>query len=191
MDISREAPQAALDAGDSTTKSTRFLLRSWAVGIFVVGVIWTASFAASQFLPDTPLWSLGETFLVGIAFAIYWGRRRVTAIRVAPQSRLAFLYTRLAVFYGILYLFFMLWQIALLRTAMASALLWITVIMFAAIITGVWLTEPVLIGCGVAITLLSTLGYWLIPQYFWLWVAVFAGLPLIGVSLYLWRWRHS
>jgi drug/metabolite transporter (DMT)-like permease len=189
MEISREEAQEALGAIEDATKTSRALLRSWIVGIFVVGVIWTISFAASQFLPDTPLWSLGETFLVGIAFAIYWGRRRVTAIRVAPQSRLAFLYTRLAVFYGILYLFFLLWQIALLRTAMESALLWITVIMFAAIITGVWLREPVLIGCGVAVTVLSTLGYWLIPQYFWLWVAIFAGLPLIAVSVYLWRRR--
>jgi hypothetical protein len=72
---------------------------------------------------------------------------------------------------------------------MQSTLLWITVVMFAAIITGVWLREPVLIGCGMAVTVLSTLGYWLIPQYFWLWVAVFAGLPLIGVSVYLWRRR--
>ena len=42
---------------------------------------------------------------------------------------------------------------------------------------------------GVAVTVLSTLGYWLIPQYFWLWIAVFAGLPLIAVSVYLWRRR--
>jgi hypothetical protein len=189
MEISRDEAQEALGAIEDATKTSRALLRSWIVGIFVVGVIWTVSFAASQFLPDNPLWSLGETLLVGIAFAIYWGRRRFTTVRVAPHSRLAFLHTRLAVFYGILYLFFILWQIALLRTAMESALLWITVIMFAAIITGVWLREPVLIGCGAAVTVLSTLGYWLIPQYFWLWVAVFAGLPLIAVSVYLWRRR--
>jgi hypothetical protein len=190
MDISRKEAQQAFDTDEDATNASRSLLASWAVGVFVVGVIWTVTFAASQFLPENPLWSLGETFLVGIAFAIYWGQRRMTAIRVAPQSRLAFQYTRLAMFYGILYLFFLLWQITLLRTAMASALLWITVIMFAAIITGVWLREPVLIGCGVAVTALTTLGYWLLPQYFWLWIAVFAGLPLIAVSIYLWRRRE-
>ncbi|HEY7023009.1 MAG TPA: hypothetical protein VH349_17965 [Ktedonobacterales bacterium] len=189
MDVSRDEAQEALNAIEDATRTSRSLLRSWIVGMFVVGVIWMLSFAASQFLPDNPLWSLSETFLVGIAFAIYWGQRRRSAIRVAPQSRLAFLHTQLAVFYGILYLFFLLWQIALLGTAMESALLWITVVMFAAIITGVWLREPVLIGCGVTVTVLSTLGYWLIPQYFWLWAAVFAGLPLIAVSVYLWRRR--
>jgi hypothetical protein len=189
MDISRDEAREALGSIEDATKTSRYLLRSWIVGVFVVGVIWTVSFAASQFLPETPLWSMSESFLVGIVFAIYMARRRLTAIRVAPQSRLAFLQTRLAVFYGILYLFFLLWQIALLRTEMDRALLWITVIMFAAIITGVWLKEPILIVCGVAVTVLSTLGYWLLPQYFWLWVAVFAGLPVVGVSLYLWRRR--
>jgi hypothetical protein len=189
MDISREEAQAALDAIQDAAQTPRFLLRSWVVSIFVCGVIWTVSFAASQFLPETPLWSLSESFLVGIAFSVYWGRRHITAIRVAPRSRLAFLHARLALFYGILYLYFILWQVTLSRTAMESALLWITVIMFAAIITGVWLKEPVLIGCGATITLLSTLGYWLAPHVFWLWVAVFAGLPLVGVSIYLWRRR--
>jgi len=189
MEISRDEAREALGAIEDATKASRVLLKSWIVGMFVVGVIWTLSFAASQFLPDNPLWSLSETFLVGIAFAIYWGQRRRSVIRVAPQSRLAFLHTQLAVFYGTLYLFFMLWQVALLDTAMQSTLLWITVVMFAAIITGVWLKEPILIVCGVAVTALSTLGYWLLPQYFWLWVAVFAGLPLIAVSVYLWRRR--
>jgi hypothetical protein len=189
MNISRDEAQAALDAIEDATNTPRFLLRSWVVSIFVVGVIWMVSFAASQFLPETPLWSMSETFLVGIVFSVYWGRRHLTAIRVSPQSRLAFLHARLAIFYGILYLFFILWQIVLPLTAMDAALLWITVVMFAAIITGVWLREPVLIGCGVAITLLSTLGYWLTPQVFWLWAAIVAGLPLIGVSIYLWRRR--
>src|SRR5258706_1168522 len=159
MNISRDEAQAALDAIEDATNTPRFLLRSWVVSIFVVGVIWTVSFAASQFLPETPLWSMSETFLVGIVFSVYWGRRHLTAIRVAPQSRLAFMHARLAIFYGILYLFFILWQIVLPLTAMDAALLWITVVMFAAIITGVWLVEPVLIGCGVAVTPPSTLGY--------------------------------
>jgi hypothetical protein len=95
--------------------------------------------------------------------------------------------TRLPIFYGVLYLFFLLWQVALPLTARDSAFLWITVIMLAAIVTGLWLQESVLIGCGVGITVLSALGYWLVPQYFWMWIAVFAGLPLIGVSIYLWK----
>jgi hypothetical protein len=187
MNISRDEAQASLNAIQDAKKIPHRLLNSWIVSIFVCGVIWTVSFAASQFLPESPLWSMSESFLVGIAFSVYWGRRHITAIRLAPQSRLAFLQARLPIFYGVLYLFFILWQIAFSLSAMESALLWITVIMFAAIITGLWLQESVLIGCGVGITVLSAVGYWFIPNYFWLWVAVFAGLPLIGVSFYLWR----
>jgi len=190
MNISRDEAQAALDAIEDATNTPRFLLRSWVVSIFVVGVIWTVSFAGIAVLARNPAleherkrsWSASYSLSIG-------GRRHLTAIRVAPQSRLAFLHARLAIFYGILYLFFILWQIVLPLTAMDAAFLWITVVMFAAIITGIWLGEPVLIGCGVAVTLLSTLGYWLAPQVFWLWVAIVAGLPLIGVSIYLWRRR--
>jgi hypothetical protein len=82
-----------------------------------------------------------------------------------------------------------LWQVTFPLTAMQAALLWITVIMLAAITTGIWLKDAVLIGGGVGVTVLAVLGYWLLPQVYWLWVAVFAGLPLIGLSLYLWNRR--
>src|SRR5258708_24139988 len=98
------------------------------------------------------------------------------------------MHARLAIFYGILYLFFILWQIVLPLTAMDAALLWIMVVMFAAIITGVWLGAPVLIGCGVAITLPSTLGYWLAPQPFWPGVAIAAAPAPIGLPGRLSRW---
>src|SRR5262249_38434886 len=123
MNISRDEAQASLDVIEEAARASRSVLGSWIVSIFVCGVIWTASFAASQFLPDTPLWSLSQTFLVGIAFSVYWGRRQLTAIRVDPQSRLAFLHGRLAIFYAILYGFFILWQITISHTAMESALL--------------------------------------------------------------------
>lgn len=36
---------------------------------------------------------------------------------------------------------------------------------------------------------LSTLGYWLISHDFCLWVAVVAGAPLSGMSVYQWKRR--
>jgi hypothetical protein len=69
------------------------------------------------------------------------------------------------------------------------AMLWITVVMLATITTGILLQQRLFIIVGVAITVMASIGYWAVPQYFWLWVAVFAGAPLIGVSLYLLRRR--
>jgi ABC-type amino acid transport system permease subunit len=70
---------------------------------------------------------------------------------------------------------------------MQIGILWITVVMFGSIIAGSWIHEPLSIIVGVGITLMSVLGYYLLPQYFWIWVAVFAGLPLIGISIYYLR----
>jgi hypothetical protein len=72
---------------------------------------------------------------------------------------------------------------------MQVAALWITVVMLATITTGLLLQQRLFIVCGIGITVMTALGYWLVPNYFWLWIAVFAGLPLIGVSLYLLRRR--
>ena len=48
---------------------------------------------------------------------------------------------------------------------------------------------PLPIGLGVGITVVSVLGYYLLPSYFYLWEAVFAGLPLVAVSVYYLRQR--
>ena len=68
-------------------------------------------------------------------------------------------------------------------------MLWITVVMFGSIIAGVWLHEPISIWLGVGVTIASVIGYYLVPSYFWLWSAIFAGLPLIAVSMYYLRKR--
>jgi hypothetical protein len=36
-------------------------------------------------------------------------------------------------------------------------------------------------------TLMSVLGYYALPRSFWLWAAVFAGLPLMGMGVYYLR----
>ncbi len=60
---------------------------------------------------------------------------------------------------------------------------------FLTITTGLLLQQRLFIILGIGITVMTALGYWLVPTYFWLWIAVFAGLPLIGVSVYLLRRR--
>lgn len=69
------------------------------------------------------------------------------------------------------------------------AMLWITVVMFSTIISGAWYREPVSIWLGTGITVMSVTGYFLLPSYFYLWAAVFAGLPLVVISLYYQRKR--
>lgn len=146
------------------------------------------AFGISQWLPLSPVWSAGETILVGLVCSFLFWQWRTSVVRFTPGSQSAYIHNRLPIFYAVLYAFFLLWQFMLDLPDMRLAMLWITVVMLATIVTGLLLQQPLFVGCGFGITIMCALGYWLIPDYFWLWIAVFAGAPLTGLSLYfLWR----
>ncbi len=96
--------------------------------------------------------------------------------------------TQPGIFNGVLYGFAILWLIIFTLTPHQIAMLWVTVVMFSTIIAGAWMRIPLSIGLGAGVTVMSVLGYYLLPSYFYLWEAVFAGLPLVAISVYyLWR----
>ena len=189
MNLSHDDAQAALEDIRQATAQTHLLLRAWLYSILACGVVWTAAFAASQWLALSPIWSAGETILVGVVCSFLFARWRTEVVRFTPGSRSAFIHSRLPIIYAVLYAYFLLWQFMFDLSNMRLAMLWITVVMLATIITGLLLSQRLFIICGLGVTVMAALGYWLVPAYFWLWIAVFAGLPLIGVSLYLLRRR--
>ena len=187
MNLSPDEARSALDDIRQATVQTQHLLRAWLYSVLVCGIVWTLAFAVAQWQPLAPIWSAGETMLVGLVCTFFFWQRRVTVVRFTPGSRSAFLHSRLPIFYGLLYAFFLLWQLTFDLTTMQLALLWVTVVMLAVITTGLLLQQRLFIICGLAITALTVVGYWLVPAHFWLWIAVFAGLPLIVISIYLLR----
>ncbi|HEY8325104.1 MAG: hypothetical protein ACHQ1E_05045 [Ktedonobacterales bacterium] len=189
MNLSRDEAQAALDDIHQATARTYPLLRAWLYSVLVIGIVWTIAFGLAQWNVLSPIWSAGETILVGVVCSFLFAQWLTPVVRFTPGSRSAFLHTRLPIFYAVLYAFFILWQFMLDLPQAQLAMLWITVVMLATITTGILLQQRLFIIVGVAITVMASIGYWAIPQYFWLWVAIFAGLPLIGVSLYLLRRR--
>jgi len=90
-------------------------------------------------------------------------------------------------FYGVLYGFAVLWLIVFPFTSLQTGLFWVTIVMFGSIVAGIWLNQAVSVGLYVGITLVTVLGYFLFPHYFWMWAAVFAGLPLVGMGIYYLR----
>lgn len=189
MNLSHDEAQAALNDIHQATAQTNHLLRVWLYCTLVCGIVWTVAFAVAQWQPLAPIWSAGETILVGVVCSFLFAQRLSPVVRFTPGSRSAFIHSRLPIFFGVLYAFFVLWQFMLDLTTMQVAALWITVVMLATITTGLLVQQRLFIVCGLAITVMTALGYWLVPAYFWLWIAIFAGLPLIGVSLYLLRRR--
>jgi hypothetical protein len=187
MHITPEEAQAALnDIQDASTKA-RSVVNMWAYYMLLWGVVWTIGFLATQFKPQLVTWIWIVMIAIGMVGSAIIGIIQGGRTRPVPGSHAAFIGSRLGIFFGVLYGFAILWLIIFPLTPMQIGMLWITVVMFGSIIAGSWIHEPLSIVVGVGITFMSIVGYYLLPQYFWIWVAVFAGLPLVGISIYYLR----
>ncbi|MEO6890412.1 MAG: hypothetical protein ABI324_15625, partial [Ktedonobacteraceae bacterium] len=170
----------------ASTKARSFLNIS-AYYALLWGAVWTIGFLATQLRPQLINWIWIVMIIIGIAGSAIFGSTQGTRMRAAPGSHEAFIGSRLAMFYGVLYGFAILWLILFPLSYLQIGMFWITVTMFGYIISGIWFQQSLFIAFGIGITLMSVLGYYLLPHYFWLWAAVFAGLPLIGMGLYFLR----
>lgn len=187
MNITPEEAQAALnDIQDASTKA-RNVMKMWAYNMLLWGIVWTFGFLATQVKVQwaTGIWIV--MVVIGMVGSAIIGIIQGGRIRPTPGSHSAFIGSRLGIFYGVLYGFAILWLIIFPLNAMQIGILWITLVMFGTIIAGSWIHEPLAIIEGVGITCLSVVGYYLLPEYFWVWAAVFAGLPLVGISIYYLR----
>jgi hypothetical protein len=184
MNITPEEAQAALNDIQDASIKARNAMNIWAYYMLLWGIVWTLGFLATQFKPQ---WVAGIWIVmvaIGMSGSAIIGIIQGGRMRPTPGSHTAFVGSRLGIFYGVLYGFAILWLIIFPLNPMQIGILWITVVMFGTIIAGTWIHESLPIIVGVGITSLSVVGYYLLPQYFWIWAAVFAGLPLVGISTY-------
>jgi len=192
MNVSPEEAQEALAAIQQTTVKTRRGLAYYAYQQILWGLLWFAGFLVSQFVQPAMLnWVWIVVPIVGVIGSALMGISQGRRMRVTPDSRLAFISSRVGIFFGSLYGFGIIWFVIFqpLRV-LQIALFWITLVMFSYIVAGAWLRIPLLIGIGVGVTVMSLLGYYLLPGYFYLWSALFAGGTLLGSGIYiLLRWR--
>lgn len=189
MNITPQEAQEALSNIQHARTKANSLFNMWAYQMLLWGIVWTVGFLATQIQPHLVNWIWGVMLAIGFIGSAIIGYIKGPQMRMAPGSHAAFLSSRLGIFYGVLYAFAVLWLIIFPLSSMQVSMLWITVVMFGSIVAGVWLQESTSIWLGVGVTLASLIGYYLLPAYFWLWAAVFAGLPLIGVSIYWMRKR--
>src|SRR5437660_969627 len=184
MDITPEEAQASLNDIRNLTTKARTVHRFLAYYMLLWGIVWTLGFLATQFELQLVNWIWGVMIFAGMIGSAILGATQGGQMRAVPGSQTAFLSSRFGIFNGVLYAFAILWLIVFSLTPLQVAMLWITVTMFSAIIAGVWLRVPASIWLGVGVTIMSLLGYYLLPHYFWFWAAIFAGLPLVGMGIY-------
>ena len=187
MNITPEEAQSALNDIQHMTIKARQLGHISAYYMLLWGAIWVIGFLLCQFFTQWIIWTWIAMIIIGMTGSGILGSKQGQTARLIPGSREAFISVRVGIFQGVLYGFAIFWLLIFHLTPLQIGMLWITIFTFGSIISGLWFQQSLPIISGIGITLLSVPGYYLLPHYFWLWAAVFAGLPLIGIGLYLMR----
>jgi hypothetical protein len=207
MQLSPEEARSALVAVQQVQERTHRTITWGAIYEVLWGTLWVIGFLISQCVPTNGSvlwWTWGGLGLLGGVISLslgFYSSRRQPVRRTAgnwfdaPQSRFGLFLWAFLLYSGILFALFL----PLLAHARQSAFqfglqlsLWCTVTaMFVYTASGLWFRLPQLIGVGVAVTVIALLGYYLLPDYYYLLMAVFGGGTLIGHGLsWLHPWRR-
>jgi hypothetical protein len=185
MDISPDEAEEALAAIQSITQRTRRSIASSGAYIFLIitGIIWLVGFLATQFLTGdiVPAIWIGMSIL-GTVLAVLLGTRLGSRVRGPSTTVYA---RRIGIFWSLLILY-ALATIAVARPADGKqvTMFIILFIMIGQLAMGllfsfssVWWTLP--------ITALALVGYFLLPEFFYLWMAILVGGGMIVLGLYI------
>ena len=185
MNISPDEAEEALAVIHRMTKKTRHSFASSGAYIFlmVTGVIWLVGFLSTQFLTGeivAYIWT--GMSLLGIALSILLGARmgpRVRGPSTAASAKRAVIFWLLLVFYGIA-------AIAIARPTDGKqvTMLIILFIMIGQLAMGLFLSFSS-VWWALPITALALIGYFLLPDIFYLWMAILGGGGMIVLGLYI------
>jgi len=187
MDISRDEAQESLMAIQQITAQTRHAVAYGGGPYYLIiwGIVWLFGYPSSQFI-HTALagWIWLGLDLAGVVASV------VVGTRLAMRVRSPTLGPRIGLFWLALMGYSALWiWLAQPSSGNQMSLLIATMAMFDYIVMGLWLGWAVS-WIGLTVTILALLGYYLLPAYFNLWMALLGGGTLIGSGLYiLQRWR--
>jgi hypothetical protein len=189
MNISPNEAEEALAAIQTMTQKTRHSIASGSayISLIITGIVWLIGFTATQFL-TAPLivWIWIVTSIVGSALATFMGIRAGKRVRVASSAVTGM---RIAIFWVLLALF----AAGIIAVAHPTDGKQITllIILFAMIgqmgmglllsFSATWWSVPV--------AAVALLGYFLAPDWFYLWMGLLGGGAMIVLGLYIrFRW---
>ena len=187
MEITKDEAQKSLEAVQQVMAQTRKQMASGGGPYFMLiwGCVWFLGFLVSQFLTG-PI--VGWTWLgldsVGVVASVIVGSI------IGRRVRRPLLDARVGVFWLALVLYSALWiWIAAPTSDQQFSLLIATMAMFGYVVMGLWMSGT-LAWVGLGVTALALVGYFAVPGYFNLWMAILGGGTLIGSGIYiLRRWR--
>jgi hypothetical protein len=187
MNISSNEAEESLAAIQDMTQKTRHSLASSGahIALIVTGIIWLVGYVATQFLSGdivAYIW-IGIT-LIGAGLSILMSRRMGPSVR-SPSTAI---YTKRAGFFWLCLVFYCIAVIAVARPTDGKqvSMFVILFIMIGELSMGLLLSFAYS-WWALPITALSLAGYFLLPDYFYLWMGVLVGGSMILLGLYIRR----
>ena len=185
MNISPDEAEEALAAIQKVMQRTRHSIASSGAYIFLIvtGIVWLVGFLSTQFLTGAIvayIW-IG-TSILGSALATVLGMRmspRVRAPSTGATAKRAGLFWLLLVFYAIA-------AIAIARPADGKQITMFIIlfIMIGQLAMGLLLSFSS-VWWALPITALALVGYFLLPNIFYLWMGILVGGGMIALGLYI------
>ncbi len=185
MNISPDEAEEALASIQKTMQKTRRSVASSGAYLYLIitGMVWLVGFLATQFLAGAIvayIW-IGMS-LLGSALSIVIGARmsgRVRGPSTAAYAKRIGLFWLVLVFFGIA-------AIAVARPADGKQM---TMLIILLIMVGQWamslLFSFAFSWWTLPITALALAGYFLLPDFFYLWMAILGGGGMIALALYI------
>ena len=185
MNISPDEAEEALAAIQRTMQKTRQSFASSGAYIFLIltGIIWLVGFMSNQFLPgDIVAYIWIGMSLLGSALSVVVGIRMGGRVR-GPST--AIYGKRIGIFW-LLLAFYAVAAIAIARPTEGKQLtmLIILFVMVGQLAMGLLFSFSST-WWAVPITALALVGYFLLPDIFYLWMAVLGGGGMIALALYI------
>jgi hypothetical protein len=187
MTITPSEAEEALAAIRNVSQQMRRALNAWGIAYHLIiwGIIWLIGFTCSQFIlaPAAAGYIWMGLDLVGAGLSWYFGIKMGRRFRSPFGARVGLFWLALMV-YG----FLGMWFVHPVN-AREGALLLVIFLMFAWVAMGIWV-ETRISWLGLFVTALALIGYFFLPDFFFIFMAVLGGGSLLGTGLYILRnWK--
>lgn len=180
MALSSEQASQALRELEAVTQRSGQLYRyqRFAPMLMLWGVIWLVGFALSHFLPANAGWVWIALDIVGVSGCIYLGRRGKQDASNSTSWRW------LASAFSIIVFYIVVLNILQPVSGPQAAALISLIVALCYFLGGIWIGARLAVT-GIAVAALTLFGFYMLPAYFLLWMAVVGGGALILAGVWL------
>ncbi len=192
MAISHQDASDSLDLIRNTATRTRKVLAADYAGTLLIlwGLISMAGFTAVQVFPHEGGYIFGFLDVLGVLGTFVVCRRWFLgrSLRSSGSPQVA---RRILIFWLILAAYAVVWML-LLRpiSGMQVGAFLVMVAMLGYVVIGLWTGSLFMLWLGLAVTALTLVGFYSVPGWFNLWMALTVGGTSLGTGLYVRiRWR--